>query len=113
MLKNFYSDLSENLLSKLPPASNRYGEQYLKNFYQDLNLKADSFEFSKVSEADVLTLLNDVDLTKASGIDNIGGHFIKDGAKVLARPICQLCNLSISLSTFPSSCKIAKVIPLF
>ena len=32
---------------------------------------------------------------------------------VLARPISQLCNLSIKLNSFPRSCKIAKVKPLF
>ena len=51
--------------------------------------------------------------SKAAGIDNLSGKFLKDGAHVLARPISQLCNLSIKLNSFPRSCKIAKVKPLF
>ena len=51
--------------------------------------------------------------SKAAGIDNLSGKFSKDGAHVLARPISQLCNLSIKLNSFPRSCKIAKVKPLF
>ena len=50
---------------------------------------------------------------KASGIDNLSGKFLKDGADVLALPISQLCNLSISLSTFPQQCKIAKLKPKY
>ena len=50
---------------------------------------------------------------KASGIDNISGKFFKDGAEILAKPISQICNLSIKKSKFPSQCKIAKVTPLF
>ena len=54
-----------------------------------------------------------LNLSKAAGIDNLSGKFLKDTAHVLARPISQLCNLSIKLNSFPRSCKIAKVKPLF
>ena len=50
---------------------------------------------------------------KASGIDNLSGKFLKDGADVLALSISQLCNLSIFLSTFPQHCKIAKLKPQY
>ena len=54
-----------------------------------------------------------LNLSKATGIDNLSGKFLKDGAHVLARPISQLCNLSIKLNFFPRRSKIAKVKPLF
>ena len=56
--------------------------------------------------------LKDLNTSKADGIDSLSGKFLKDGA-ILARPISQLFNLSIKLSLFPRSCKIAKVKPLF
>ena len=40
-------------------------------------------------------------------------YLLKDGAEVLTKPICDIINLSIKLSTFPDKCKIAKLIPLF
>ena len=49
--------------------------------------------------------------SKAAGVDNLSGKFLKDGADIL--PISQLCNLSMKLNSFPRSCKIAKVKPLF
>ena len=51
--------------------------------------------------------------SKASGIDDLSGIFLKDGAKLLTMPITQLCNLSISSGTFPDACKITKLKPLF
>ena len=44
---------------------------------------------------------------------NENSLIIKDGATVLAKPISQICNLSIKNSIFPSDCKIAKLKPLF
>ena len=52
-------------------------------------------------------------INKVSGIDNLSGKFLKDGAKILAIPIAQICNLSIKLATFPNECKLAKVKPLY
>ena len=40
-------------------------------------------------------------------------NFLKDGARILAKPISELCNLSMALGSFPDACKIAKVKPLF
>ena len=51
--------------------------------------------------------------TKASGIDDLSGIFLRDGAKLLPTSITQLCNVSNSSGTFPDACKIAKLKPLF
>ena len=57
----------------------------------------------------ILTILKGLNPSKADGIDNMPGQFLKDGTDILARPISQLCNLSIKLNSFARSCKIAKV----
>ena len=57
--------------------------------------------------------MKNAEVTKAAGIDQISGKCLKDGARVLAKPISELCNLSMALGSFPSACKIAKVKPLF
>ena len=58
-------------------------------------------------------MLDDFDTNKAAGIDGISGLFFKDGSQILAKPITNLVNLSISLSSVPESCKIAKLKPIF
>ena len=73
---------------------------------KDLN-----FQLSETSPEKILSILKGLNPSKAAGIDNLSGKFLKDGAHVLARPISQLWNLSIKLNSFPRSCKIAKVKP--
>ena len=59
-------------------------------------------------------ILKDIDTSKAAGIDRLPGRFLKDGdANVLAKPITDICNLSISLNKFPSAFKLAKFKSIF
>ena len=46
-------------------------------------------------------------------MDEISPKFLKDDPEVLAKPICDIINLSVKLSTFTDKCKIAKLTPLF
>ena len=46
---------------------------------------------------------------KVAGLGNLSGRYLKDGAKVLAKPITDLCNLSITSGKFPDSCKLVKL----
>ena len=50
---------------------------------------------------------------KAAGIDDLPGHFLKDGSQVLSKPISELSNLSTKLGSFSNSYKIAKLKPSF
>ena len=62
-----------------------------------------------MTEGIVLQLLKHMDIDKAAGIDKFSGKFLKDGVNILAKPISELCNLSIKDSLFPSECKIVKL----
>ena len=53
------------------------------------------------------------EVTKVAGIDEISGQFLKNGARVLAKPISELCDRFMALWSFPDACKITKVKPLF
>ena len=66
-----------------------------------------------MTPATILKLLKQLNPAKSAGIDNLTGKFLKEGAPVLASPITDLVNLSISLSLFPDDCKIAKLKPLY
>ena len=112
IFKTFFSDVAKNLLEKLPTAPNRFNKISVSNYYKNLKL-IDKFQFSPVTEETINDILKNLDITKSAGIDNIAAIFIRDGAEILASPIAQLCNLSISTSLFPDDCKSAKVIPLY
>ena len=66
-----------------------------------------------MSEETVVKYLQDLDEKKAAGLDNLSSKFLKDGATVLAKPISQICNLSIKYSILLPDCKIAKLKPRF
>ena len=110
---NYFSNLADDLFKKLPNPKNIFNMNSVKLYYEKLGLKGISFSFSRIEEEHILKLLEETNPAKAAGIDGLTGKFLKDGAPYISSPITQLCNLSISLSTFPEKCKIAKLKPLY
>ena len=104
IFKEFSSKLASNLVSKLPVAPKTFGKTYISSYYEKLNIESD-LELQPVDEGKIAEILKKLKPSKAPGIDSITGRFLRDGASVLALPISQLCNLSITSATFPSSCK--------
>ena len=112
--KNYFSSLGQNLVSKLPPFLNIFTESKVASYYDNNAVSKDlNVQLLKTSREKIFSILKGFNSSKAGGIDNFSGKFLKDGTDVLARLISQLCNLSIKLNSFPRSCKIAKVKTLF
>ena len=65
------------------------------------------------TEIDIEKIQRSTNVRKAVGIYDLSSRFLKDGSRVLSKPISELCNLFIELGSFPDSCKIAKLKPLF
>ena len=86
--------------------------KFVSDYYEKLSLY-ENFKLDSITEGYLFNILKNVEVTKAAGIDQISGKFLKDGAQILAKPISELCNLSMALGSFPDACKIAKVKPLF
>ena len=112
VFNKFYENLAQSLVDKLPPAPNQFNLDTTKAYYESLNI-VNIFRLQEVDQASILKMLQQTNANKAPGIDKLPGIFIKDGANLLAAPITNLINLSISTSTFPDSFKIAKLIALF
>ena len=111
-LKDFYLNLSGNLLKKLPKLPNKFT---LKIIFQDYKgiIQSNYFNLATVSENTILTILKNTNVSQEAGLDNVFGHFLKDGAKVLAKPIADLCNLSVTSGKFSDSYKIGKLKPIY
>ena len=105
--KDFFSNLAQNLIEKLPTRPNKFDINSVRKFYKPLNLEENPFHFTKVFENTISDFLKEIKTNKVTGIDNLLDRFLKDGSKVLATPKSQTCNLSIKLS------KIAKLKPLY
>ena len=113
IFKDFYSNLAYNLVKKLPTPQINIEKQQSIITTKNLNLRGKNFSFAPVAPDTILKLLKQLNPAKSAGIDSLTGKFLKEGAPVLASPIADLVNLSISLSVFPDDCKIAKLKPLY
>ena len=61
----------------------------------------------------VFEIMEKIEISKAAGIDELSGRFLKDGSEILSKPISEICNLSISHGIFLNACKVAKLKPIF
>ena len=86
-------------LSKLP---NQYTIKFVSDYYKKLSL-FENFKLDSTTEGYMFNILKNIEVTKAAGIDQISGKFLKDGVRILAKPISGLCNLSMALGSFPDA----------
>ena len=70
---------------------------------------SDDFCLNNTPGEKVLKAMTNIESSKAPGVDNLSGMFLKDGASILTKPISPLCNLSISQGVFPNVCNVAKL----
>ena len=92
-------------MKKLPTPPTKYTFSSL--------IQTDAFRLTYNTEIDTEKILRITNVRKATGIDDLSGRFLKDGSRLLSKPISELCNLSVKLGSFPDSCKIEKLKPLF
>ena len=110
--RNYYSILAGNLVKMLPKPTNKYSTNSVMKYHEHMIL-SDYFHLASVSENSILTILKATQVSKAAGIDNLSGRFLKDGAKVLSKPISDLFNLSITSEKFSDPYKVAKLKSLY
>ena len=110
--KDYYSKLAGKLLKKFPKLPEKFTLNTVFQHHKCI-IQTDSFNLATVSENIILNILKITNISKVVGLDNLSGRFFKDGAEVLAKPITDLCNLSITSGKFPDSCKIAKLKPIY
>ena len=99
VFQTFFTNMAETLLQKLPPPPNKYGIDSVKKFYKNLNITT-KCQLKPATEDIVLKLARNIDISKAAGVDNLPGRFLKDGAVILAKSVTVICNLSIKSKNF-------------
>ena len=85
----YFSNLAENLASKLPNPSSKYGVLSVAQYYSHLGLTK-KFDLLPIEKDYLLKVLRNINTSKAAGIDRLPGRFVKDGANVLAKPIIDI-----------------------
>ena len=77
--KEFLSNLTQNLIEKLPTGPNKFDINSVREFCKPLNLEENSFHFTKISENTISGFLKELKTNKATVIYNLSGRFLKDG----------------------------------
>ena len=106
-----FTSLHEKYHSGL--TSETYNTTPLKDYVnQNVPLDAE-FNISLVDESFILCQLQNLNVSKATGIDNISAKYLKMAAPAISKHLTKILNLSIKNGTFPDSFKKAKVTPIF
>ena len=107
--------LASTLASQIEPQNDDHFCDMLDNVKRlcDSRLENDaSFSVPFITVHEVGTYIEGLDKKKAMGPEQIPVHLIKLALPYIVEPLTYLYNLCIGQNTFPSSLKIAKVIPL-
>ena len=77
IFKTFFSNLASELLKKLPTPLNKFSMQFVSDYYKII-CKDKFFSLSYITEDKVFNILNNVEPSKAAGLDDLTGIFLKD-----------------------------------
>ncbi len=110
---SFFSLIANSLVDKLPLSKGNYGIYFVKRFYSKQGELPNSFYFAKVSVNQIIKMLEELQVSKSTGLDDIPARFLRDAADIIAPTITFIVNLSLKNYIFPSDMKLAKIIPLF
>ena len=72
----------------------------------------DKLSFATTNEVEVKAVLLKLDVTKAVGSDNISPRLLRQCADELARPLATIFNQCLRTSRWPSTWKVASVVPV-
>ena len=102
----FFSQVGPKLASDIPPSNANF-----KDYLPPSN--PINFEFSRISETDILYICSQLKPKNSSGVDFISNNLLKHIAHLIITPLHYLINLSLESGYIPREFKIAKVVPVF
>ena len=85
VFKDFFPNLYESFLAKLPDPSNKYNLESVFLYYSNFAIPK-VFLIKTTSEEKVFKIMENIEISKAAGIDKPPGRFLKDGTDILSKP---------------------------
>ena len=103
----FFANIGPKLATQIQPTSNKTYDTFLKKRVLV------SFDFTLITENDVLKHLSFLCTKNSAGIGGISVKLLKKLSPSLINPLTLIINQSLVIEIFPNKLKIAKVLPLF
>ena len=85
-------------------------DSLISETYDDPRYSLDTFE---IKNNEIIEILSHLNIGKATGIDGINNRILKQCSREIAAPLYIIFNKIITTSTFPSSWKLANVVPVY
>ena len=102
----YFSNVGPELASKIPASTKPFSSYLGGNHQQSLFLApTDVNEIKKI--------IGSIKPKNSTGHDMVSNNFIKQISNVIAIPLCNLINKSMSHGVFPDTLKLAKVVPIY
>ena len=89
VFKDFFSNVAKSFIDKLPDPSNKYNLESVFLYYLAFAILK-LFYIKSTTEEKVFKIMENIEISNASGIDKFPGRFLKGGAKILSKPISEI-----------------------
>ena len=102
----FFTNIGNTVEEKIPHVQTHFSS-YLKN------AAPNSIFLKPVSEAEVVVMIKDLNVSAASGHFSLPTNILKHFLEILCKPLALLINKSFSEGNFPNLLKLADVCPIY
>ncbi|MES9881523.1 MAG: reverse transcriptase family protein [Sedimenticola sp.] len=112
-IANEFNKFFVTIASKVKEPIKKSNFKKLNAFCNDRIPQDICFNIPEITNTQVEKYLKAIDVSKATGLDDIGPRLLKISAPYIADSITHICNVSIKSGIFPEKWKEGKVTPLF
>ena len=106
---NYFQSIGSTLASKFDNISTRKFERWLYRSPRP----PENFKMHTIYPEDVENIINNLDPSKSTGVDEISPKLIKEGKQQLVFHLTNVYNISIEAGIYPDCHKVARCIPIF
>ena len=106
-MNDFFSSIGVKLCNDIPDTEND-----LLNGDYDINPTAATFLFTPIESEQAIKAMRKFKTSQGQGLDEISSFFLKAGMPILAEPLVELFNFSLSTGLFPDLWKMARIAPI-
>ena len=110
-LNQYFTSISERLNSEhsqedIPFDVTKLNEETRTNIPEKV-----SFRIPLMKHCELMSIVNALDVTNATGLDGITARILKSAATIVCPTLLNIINTSFQTGVFPDSLKLAKILP--
>ena len=105
-LNDYFCNVAGNIHSTIKQTNTTHMEYINKHIQSSIFLE-------NITRNELLTMIENINMRKSPGPDNIGPKLVRDSKMFLIDPLLYIFNLSFDTGIVPTRLKLAKVIPIY